>query len=124
MFVWAWESVCLAILTHCARAQQGFQAPSLTSYARGLRLTDSATYRQIDGHTDNTGAAAHNMAPSLQCANAVKTQLLAMGIDAARLMTKGWGDRAGGTFFYNGYWVIKNDPDCLSPLSGLIARTK
>ena len=47
---------------------------------------------EIDGHTDNTGDASHNMTLSQQRADAVKTQLVSMGIDASRLTTKGFGD--------------------------------
>ena len=47
---------------------------------------------EIDGHTDNTGDAAHNLTLSQQRADAVKTQLVKMGIDASRLTTKGFGD--------------------------------
>jgi len=47
---------------------------------------------EIDGHTDNSGAAAHNMTLSQQRADAVKTQLVNMGTDASRLTTKGFGD--------------------------------
>jgi len=47
---------------------------------------------EIDGHTDNTGSAPHNLTLSQQRADAVRTQLVAMGIDASRLTTKGFGD--------------------------------
>ncbi|MDE3184736.1 MAG: OmpA family protein [Bacteroidota bacterium] len=47
---------------------------------------------EIDGHTDNTGDASHNLTLSQQRADAVKTQLVSMGIDASRLTTKGFGD--------------------------------
>ncbi len=47
---------------------------------------------EIDGHTDNTGNASHNLTLSQQRADAVKTQLVSMGINASRLTTKGFGD--------------------------------
>lgn len=47
---------------------------------------------EIDGHTDNTGEAAHNLTLSQQRADAVKAQLIKMGIDGGRLTTKGFGD--------------------------------
>lgn len=47
---------------------------------------------EIDGHTDNTGQAAHNLTLSQQRADAVKSQLVKMGIDGSRLSTKGFGD--------------------------------
>lgn len=47
---------------------------------------------EVDGHTDNSGAAAHNLALSQQRADAVKDQLIKMGIDASRLSAKGFGD--------------------------------
>ncbi len=47
---------------------------------------------EIDGHTDNSGTAAHNLTLSQQRADAVKAQLLKMGIDGTRLTTKGFGD--------------------------------
>ncbi|GGA84786.1 OmpA family protein [Puia dinghuensis] len=47
---------------------------------------------EVDGHTDNSGTAAHNLTLSQQRADAVKTQLISMGIDASRLTSKGFGD--------------------------------
>jgi OmpA-OmpF porin, OOP family len=47
---------------------------------------------EIDGHTDNTGTPAHNLTLSQQRADAVKAELITLGIDASRLTTKGFGD--------------------------------
>jgi outer membrane protein OmpA-like peptidoglycan-associated protein len=58
----------------------------------GLLKKDPSLKFEIDGHTDNTGSAEHNMTLSQQRADAVKTQLVSMGIDASRLTTKGFGD--------------------------------
>lgn len=53
--------------------------------------SDVATKFEIDGHTDSDGSAASNTTLSQQRADAVKTQLVAMGIEASRLTTKGFG---------------------------------
>jgi len=54
--------------------------------------TDPTLKFEVDGHTDNTGADAHNLTLSQQRADAVKSQLINMGIDASRLSSKGFGD--------------------------------
>ncbi|MEO6965664.1 MAG: OmpA family protein [Acidobacteriaceae bacterium] len=47
---------------------------------------------EVDGHTDNTGAAAHNLTLSQQRADAVMQQWITMGVSASRLTAKGFGD--------------------------------
>ncbi|MFI5139169.1 MAG: OmpA family protein [Sphingobacteriales bacterium] len=46
---------------------------------------------EIGGHTDSDGDDAANMKLSQARADAVRTQLISMGIDAGRLTTKGYG---------------------------------
>jgi len=59
----------------------------------GQMLTEHATLRLvIEGHTDNTGAAASNLALSQKRADAVRAYLLeSNGVDASRLKAKGMG---------------------------------
>ena len=47
---------------------------------------------EIDGYTDTAGSSAHNLTLSQQRAEAVRTQLIAMGIASSRLTAKGDGD--------------------------------
>jgi outer membrane protein OmpA-like peptidoglycan-associated protein len=54
--------------------------------------SNPAIKMEIDGHTDNSGTAPHNLTLSQQRADAVKAQLVTMGIDESRFTTKGMGD--------------------------------
>ena len=55
-------------------------------------LTETPGTRfEIGGHTDADGADAANLTLSQKRADAVKTQLTGMGVDAARLTAKGYG---------------------------------
>ena len=47
---------------------------------------------QIEGHTDSDGDDAFNLKLSLDRADAVKTQLVSMGIENTKLTTKGYGE--------------------------------
>ncbi|MGC4101681.1 OmpA family protein [Ferruginibacter sp.] len=47
---------------------------------------------EVGGHTDSDGEDAYNLKLSQQRADAVKAQLIKMGIDAARLTSKGYGE--------------------------------
>jgi outer membrane protein OmpA-like peptidoglycan-associated protein len=46
---------------------------------------------EIQGHTDSTGNADVNQALSQSRADAVRAWLVAAGVDASRLMSKGYG---------------------------------
>lgn len=46
---------------------------------------------EVAGHTDNTGAAAHNVLLSQQRAEAVRRYLISQGIDGSRMVAKGYG---------------------------------
>ena len=58
-----------------------------------LLKADASLRLEVAGHTDNTGAAAHNMQLSAGRAAAVVNALVTTyGIDRARLQAKGYGD--------------------------------
>ncbi|HSZ33575.1 MAG TPA: OmpA family protein [Puia sp.] len=46
----------------------------------------------VEGFTDNSGDPAHNLTLSQNRADAVKVQLISMGISASRLTSKGYGE--------------------------------
>ena len=56
-------------------------------------MADNPTLNlEVDGHTDSDGDDASNMKLSQDRADAVRTQLISMGIDGARLTSKGYGE--------------------------------
>lgn len=63
---------------------------TLNAIVQILKDNPEVTF-EIGGHTDGDGNDGYNMTLSQQRADAVKAQLVKMGIDAARLSTKGYG---------------------------------
>jgi outer membrane protein OmpA-like peptidoglycan-associated protein len=63
---------------------------SLDTVVAGLKGQPSMTL-QIDGHTDSTGSAAHNLKLSKERAASAKQYLVDSGIAASRLQTEGYG---------------------------------
>ncbi|MFC3716213.1 OmpA family protein [Luteimonas soli] len=57
-----------------------------------LLQDDPSLQLSIDGHTDNTGDGQHNQVLSEGRAASVVAELVARGIDAARLQAQGYGD--------------------------------
>jgi OmpA-OmpF porin, OOP family len=47
---------------------------------------------RVEGYTDNTGTAAHNLTLSRDRAKSVKDYLVRQGVDAKRLETEGYGE--------------------------------
>jgi len=64
--------------------------PDLDRLVSFLKQSTSAT-GVLEGHTDNNGKPAHNLALSKRRADAVKAYLVAHGIEGARLSTMGYG---------------------------------
>jgi OOP family OmpA-OmpF porin len=50
------------------------------------------TVLEIEGHTDNTGDPASNLALSQQRAEAFRVYLIQQGVDGNMLVAKGYGD--------------------------------
>ncbi|MFL5521778.1 MAG: OmpA family protein, partial [Gemmatimonadales bacterium] len=65
----------------------------LTAFADFLKANPTLTV-QVVGHTDNTGIPADNQTLSVDRANAVRTFLIGLGIDGARLVASGQGQNA------------------------------
>ena len=77
----------------------GFDQSSLTDASRNtlnnlITILNKypETNLEVQGHTDNTGAASYNMTLSVKRATAVADYLKANGITASRLTVKGFGE--------------------------------
>jgi len=66
--------------------------PQIDQVAQLLK-DDPGLELSVNGHTDNSGDAAHNQQLSEGRANAVVAAIVAKGIDAARLGAKGFGQQ-------------------------------
>jgi outer membrane protein OmpA-like peptidoglycan-associated protein/uncharacterized protein YidB (DUF937 family) len=67
-------------------------AEVLRKSAEAIKGMPAGSRIRIDGHTDNTGDAATNVALSQRRADAVRAALVADGVSAGALTTKGYGD--------------------------------
>ncbi len=63
----------------------------LTELADAFARNPGIKKVEIQGHTDNTGTAEHNMELSQRRAEAVRDWLVAHGVEASRLTAKGYG---------------------------------
>ena len=68
------------------------ESMGILNQVAGYLKQNPSVKMEIDGYTDNSGRAEHNMTLSKQRADAIKTQLISMSIDGSRLTTKGFGD--------------------------------
>ena len=66
--------------------------PLLKQAAEQLKKSPADTRVQIDGHTDNDGDDASNQKLSEQRADAVRSEMTKLGVPAAMLSTKGYGE--------------------------------
>ena len=69
-----------------------------SSYPALRELADTLTSNpelnlKIEGHTDNIGSPEYNMKLSLQRAESVRKELIAMGVDPATVSVAGYGDK-------------------------------
>jgi outer membrane protein OmpA-like peptidoglycan-associated protein/uncharacterized protein YidB (DUF937 family) len=69
-----------------------YSKPFLNKAAVVIKTGPQGMVIEIDGHTDNTGDAATNLALSQQRADAVRGYLVQQGVSTSQLTSKGYGD--------------------------------
>lgn len=67
--------------------------PQLDALVEGIRLLPGSQAVVIEGHTDSIGAEAYNDKLSQRRAQAVRSYLVAKGIDGSRLRAEGFGEQ-------------------------------
>lgn len=68
------------------------ESEPLLSEIKSLLDANPSLRLSVEGHTDNVGAAAANLALSKRRADAVRAWLIGKGVVAARLVSQGFGD--------------------------------
>ncbi len=63
----------------------------LNTLKQFMTQNTAVTKLRVEGHTDNTGTAAHNDKLSQERADTIVTWLTAHGVDGSRLVSKGFG---------------------------------
>ena len=66
---------------------------SIASRNGGFFVPDVSLKLEISGHTDNQGGSAINKSLSQRRANSVMIHLIKQGVEASRLIAKGYGDQ-------------------------------
>jgi OmpA-OmpF porin, OOP family len=83
--------VALYINFDVDKASLRADAQPVVAEIQKLLNADPALKLSIEGHTDNTGTAAHNQELSAARARSVLGALIGLGVDPARLQSKGFG---------------------------------
>lgn len=66
----------------------------LTQLASQLKAENTATYLEIQGHTDSTGSLAYNQKLGMERAEAVRLVLYKAGVPLSRMATISYGEEA------------------------------